>query len=116
MDYLILLKSSAVLALFFFSYQLLLKNEKYFKLNRFYLLIGIVCTILVPLISITTIVWVDAPSFTPEEVLPIIPEQINELVSETPTEKFTIDWSLVLNIIYGFVKIYNFSKTLDKKT
>ncbi|MDX1331912.1 MAG: M56 family metallopeptidase, partial [Robiginitalea sp.] len=47
-----LIKASAILALFLLTYQLLLRNETFFKLNRYFLLSGIGAALLLPLVSI----------------------------------------------------------------
>ena len=47
-----LLKASAILAIFLLIYQLLLKNETFFRLNRFFLLSGLLAATLLPFVSI----------------------------------------------------------------
>lgn len=47
-----LIKASAILALFLLTYQLLLRNETFFRLNRFFLLTGIGAALLLPLVPI----------------------------------------------------------------
>ncbi len=53
-----LLKASAILALFLISYELLLKRETLFRLNRFYLLSGLLLAPLLPLLTFRRIVTV----------------------------------------------------------
>ncbi|MFZ9004599.1 MAG: M56 family metallopeptidase [Robiginitalea sp.] len=47
-----LIKASAILGIFLLTYQLLLRNETFFKLNRFFLLSGVGAALLLPLVSI----------------------------------------------------------------
>ncbi len=47
-----LLKASAILGIFLLIYQLLLKNETFFRLNRFFLLSGLLAATLLPFVSI----------------------------------------------------------------
>lgn len=66
-----LLKASAILALFLISYELLLKRETLFRLNRFYLLSGLVLAPLLPLLSFRRVVTLTAAaaSTAPAEVV-----------------------------------------------
>ncbi len=60
-----LLKASAILALFLFSYELLLKRETLFRLNRFYLLSGLLLAPLLPLLTFRRVVALPANAATP---------------------------------------------------
>jgi len=53
-----LLKASAILALFLLTYQALLRRETLFRLNRFYLLSGLVLAPLLPLLTFQRIVTI----------------------------------------------------------
>jgi BlaR1 peptidase M56 len=53
------LKSAAVLGLFYTAYQLLLKKETFFNANRVFLLMGLISATLLPLAVFTKTVWVD---------------------------------------------------------
>lgn len=66
-----LLKASAILALFLLSYELLLKRETLFRLNRFYLLSGLVLAPLLPLFTFQRVVTLPAvaASTAPAEVI-----------------------------------------------
>ena len=55
-----LIKSSALLLLFLATYLLLLKNETFFNSNRWFLMLGIFCSALLPLLSFQKIVWIEA--------------------------------------------------------
>ncbi|ARN77638.1 hypothetical protein BST97_06315 [Nonlabens spongiae] len=63
-----LLKSAAVLAVFVFIYHFLLRRLTFFQANRFFLLFGLVASIIFPLIEITQTVYVSAPM--PVETIP----------------------------------------------
>ncbi len=70
-----LLKSAGVLAIFFFSYQLFLKKETFFRTNRHYLLAGILGSLLLPLVIFTNYVYVEpvVETFNPNWLFTDIP-------------------------------------------
>ncbi len=86
-----LLKSTAVLSIFYVFYKMFLQNETFFRSIRIYFLIGFLSAILIPLITISKFVTIAA---TP------IPENI-AFNSITPTAEFnTMEWSQILLILY----------------
>ena len=93
-----LLKSVGVLAIFFFSYQLFLKKETFFKVNRHYLLAGIIASLLLPLVIFTKHVYVEpvAQTFDPNLFFSNVP--VTYEVVET-TEPF--NWFKLATYIYA---------------
>ncbi|MCF6224124.1 MAG: TonB-dependent receptor plug domain-containing protein [Flavobacteriaceae bacterium] len=86
-----LLKSTAVLSIFYVFYKIFLQNETFFKSIRIYFLIGFLSAILIPLITISKFVTIAA---TP------IPEYI-AFNSITPIiESNTMEWSQILLMLY----------------
>ena len=74
-----LLKASAILALFHFMYQALLRRETLFRLNRFFLLSGLLAATLLPLVTIRqTVVLPYGSQSTATAELPLA------LAGETP--------------------------------
>ena len=55
-----ILKASAILALFLLVYQILLKNETFFTLNRFFLLSGLLAALLLPFVTLKDEVLIQA--------------------------------------------------------
>src|SRR5690606_9444091 len=53
------IKVSVLVSLFYLSYSLLLKKETFFGKNRWFLLLGLVSSLFIPLISITKTVWIE---------------------------------------------------------
>lgn len=89
MDY--LLKTSAVILIFYGFYKLILQRETFFQSNRWFLLVGILAAVLVPLIVIP--IYVEQPIF--------LVQNFSDSVSNNmiiPEE--TIDWIGVLKFIY----------------
>ncbi|AOW20374.1 M56 family metallopeptidase [Urechidicola croceus] len=86
-----LLKSSAIILLFYGFYKIVLERETFFQANRFFLIIGILTSILTPLIVI--------PIYTETSIDPI--EFINSTtVNQTTIEENSINWLTILKYIY----------------
>jgi hypothetical protein len=114
-----LIKSSGLIAMFYLSYFVLLRKETFFNSNRWFLLAGLVTSVVLPLVVFTKIVWVDpSPNTFDWSKIPVT----------TPVENkaFEINWYLVFAIIYsigilGFLakfafEFYSLSKVLKGKT
>ena len=59
-----LIKSSGLVALFYIAYVLMLRKETFFNSNRWFLLAGLITSIILPFVFITKIIWVE-PGATP---------------------------------------------------
>ena len=59
-----LIKSSGLVALFYIAYVLLLRKETFFNSNRWFLLAGLVTSVVLPFVIFTKIIWIE-PSATP---------------------------------------------------
>lgn len=97
-----LLKSAAILSLFYSCYTLLLKNETYFTANRFFLLIGIVASFFIPLIKIKNIIWVESLRVSQ---ITNAPKRIANLAEVQETMVTSIatpfNWLLLILSFYG---------------
>ena len=87
-----LLKVSAILAIFYLAYQVFLKRETFFSVNRHFLMVGILTALLLPFVTITNYVEIAA---TP----------LNFVANETPQVKVTnvdqsFNWIALLFGIY----------------
>ncbi|NHM07404.1 peptidase M56 [Flavobacterium sp. CYK-4] len=58
--FLYLLKASGLLVMFFMAYHFLLRRETFFSANRWFLLAGLVTSVVLPLITFKKIIWVEA--------------------------------------------------------
>jgi len=87
------LKSSALLALFYTAYYFLLRKETFFKSNRWYLLIGLVTSVMLPLVTFRKIILIEP-----------LPQNLDwtggPLVMAPVEQGFEIDWMLVFSGIY----------------
>ncbi len=122
--FLYLLKSSGLIAVFFLAYHFLLRKETFFRSNRWFLLLGLVTSIVLPLVTFKKIVWITPKPMVAGDVnWPQVPVS----VIQTPeSESFEIDWLLVIAGIYAigiiiflFKFVFDFSgllKALKGKT
>ena len=117
--FIFILKSSGLLAMFYFAYIFLLRKETFFNSSRWFLLTGLITSVILPFVVYTKIIWVEA---TPAPALdPIITTTTNvkniptsnydvayykahykpTTVSVVEEKKIEINWNLVLAIVYG---------------
>ena len=89
-----LLKSSGLIVLFFLAYYFLLRKETFFRSNRWFLLLGLLTSVVLPLITFEKIIWVEASPklYTWNNNLPIAAAPV--------TETLEINWYLVLASVY----------------
>jgi hypothetical protein len=66
-----LLKASGILILFYLVYQVFLKKETFFRVNRHFLLIGAIAAFVCPFIVINTYVEIAATPFTNTNSIPV---------------------------------------------
>lgn len=92
--FLYLVKSCALLGTFYLAYYFLLRKETFFNSNRWFLLLGLVTSILMPLVTFKKIVWVDP---IPESDWSEIPVNI-----VAPAQAgIAIDWFIVAALVYA---------------
>ena len=78
-----------------------LRKETFYVSNRWYLFMGLVTSIILPLITFTKTIWVNPEPISKFiEVVPITNDKTISPVSEAP-----IDWSIILSATYGLIAI-----------
>ena len=96
------LKANGLIILFYLMYVVFLRKETFFVSNRWYMIIGLILSLVLPLITFTKTIWVDPipiqESF--EEITPIITTS-----DATPIQENLIDWSLVATTTYIVISI-----------
>ena len=104
-----LINVSIAWMIFFVLYKSLLEKEKYFKLNRIYLLSSLVLGLILPLISyLPTEEIATLPSFTTQigevyqsQILAVEEfSSLNNSSTQTPSNSFVFNWFLVFQVIY----------------
>ena len=117
--YIYLIKSSGLIALFYWAYHFLLRKETFFTSNRWFLLLGLFTSVLLPLVVLTKIIWVEpTPVNYNWSSLPI-----NTIADEDHTEEYiylglTVMYcigTLYLLIKFGF-DFYSLQKVFKGKT
>ena len=89
-----LIKSSGLIGMFYLSYHILLRKETFFNSNRWFLLAGLITSIVLPLVIFTKIVWVDpSPADFDWSKIPV--------TAPVENEAFEINWYLVFGIVYS---------------
>jgi hypothetical protein len=112
-------KSSGLIGMFYAAYYLLLRKETFFTANRWFLLSGLLTSVIMPWIVFTTVVWVE-------------PTATHFDWSKIPTSKaiqkesFEINWYLILGVAYGIgialfliqfaIDFYSLNRVLKGKT
>ncbi len=89
MDY--LLKASAILFIFYLFYKIVLHRETFFQSNRIFLLVGIIASLILPLVVI--------PIYVEQTISPIHNFTISQVSSISEIPK-TINWTQIISLIY----------------
>ena len=96
------LKANGLIILFYLMYVVFLRKETFFVSNRWYLIVGLVLSLILPLITFTKTIWVDPipiqESF--EELTPII-----TITDATPILENPLDWALILTTAYIMISM-----------
>ncbi|MBE8724809.1 M56 family metallopeptidase [Flavobacterium hungaricum] len=92
--FIFILKSSALLILFYTAYYFLLRKETFFNANRWFLLIGLGIAVLLPFLVYTKTVWIDPD--------PVSDLNFQELYNtETTQQENPVQWNYILLFLYG---------------
>ncbi|MEO1033574.1 MAG: M56 family metallopeptidase [Bacteroidota bacterium] len=110
-----LLKASAVIAIFYILYKLFLQRETFFQTNRGYLLIGLLTSVLIPLIVIP--IYIEYTPAVVEGVLshtisPEVQQNINEGTVQQSSNEVTFDWWTFAVLIYAMGVTFFLAKLL----
>ena len=99
-----IIENFLVLAVFFAGYELFLKNSKFFKFSRFYLLFGIIISLLLPLFQYTILIelqpteFLELGKYNTEE----FQQNLSNISSRDSINIETIIISIYLLISFGF--------------
>lgn len=98
-----LIKASGLIGLFYIAYFLLLRKETFFNSNRWFLLLGLITSSILPLFFITKIIWVEPTTDSFDwSTIPVT-------TSVTAPEP-EINWYLVLACVYFTGIVISFLK------
>ncbi|WP_433763840.1 M56 family metallopeptidase [Flavobacterium ginsenosidimutans] len=116
--FIFILKSSGLLAMFYFAYIFLLRKETFFNSSRWFLIAGLITSVVLPFVVYTKVIWIEAPpTLAPDPVIARntvknIPTSNHDVIAYEPQykpttvnvveeESFEINWGLVLALAYG---------------
>lgn len=94
-------KVNGLLVVFYLMYVLFLRKETFFTPNRWYLILGLISSFVLPLITFTKIVWVESKPAVFEEMTnyrPVVIEKITEAEN-------TFNWNEILIVFYSLIAI-----------
>ncbi|MES2576961.1 MAG: M56 family metallopeptidase [Bacteroidota bacterium] len=92
--YIYLIKSSGLIALFYLAYYFMLRKETFFTSNRWFLLLGLFTSAVLPLVVYTKIIMVESSSKNIDwSRIPI--------TNSIENEAFEINWYIVFGITYA---------------
>lgn len=109
-----LLKSASCLALLLFFYHLVLEKEKMHTFNRYYLLFGVLISLLIPFATLTvTSVAETAVILENETFTPIITEDFTPILLEENPIDYT-KYVIGLYLLISSILVFRFGKNLYK--
>jgi beta-lactamase regulating signal transducer with metallopeptidase domain len=95
-------KVNGLFIAFYLLYWVFLRKETFYVGNRWYLLMGLVTSVVLPLVTFTKTVWVDPEPISQfTEVVPLVDDTIIRTVSEEP-----INWWLILSSVYVLISLF----------
>src|SRR5690606_21864371 len=99
-----LLKASVLVAVFYLSYHFLLKKETFFNQSRWFLLSGLVTSLVLPIITFTKTVWIEPLPMAIEK--PFILPDFSANTIATEEQRTEINWLLILGGIYALGMLF----------
>lgn len=115
------LKVNGLIVLFYLMYVLFLRKETFFTSNRWYLISGLVLSLLLPLITFTKTIWIEPEPIVYENVKPIIHSTFETI----PVKEMPFDWTLLVIGAYSAIvslvllkigiELYSFYKKIQKQ-
>ena len=96
-----LLKSNALIALFFLAYHFLVRKETFFNTNRWFLLSGLLTSVALPVYFFKKIIWIEKPIINRQNLVVNSPQGSFPLQNTPIVEAF--DWTQLICISYGII-------------
>ena len=101
-------KVNGLLILFYFVYVLFLRKETFFTSNRWYLVLGLLLSVVLPLLTFTKTVYIEPEPIVYATELPVLKPTFEPIV----VEEAPFDWSLVFLVFYSAIATLFFIKIL----
>jgi len=93
-----LLKSSGLIAMFYLAYYFLLRKETFFTSNRWFLLAGLVTSLLLPFFTIKKVIYVDKPKINLTDIVSYT--NVTPSTSTTVPAVEAFDWLQIIWVSY----------------
>ncbi|MEO8233776.1 MAG: M56 family metallopeptidase [Flavobacterium sp.] len=103
-----LLKANLLIVIFYLAYYFLVQKETFFNSNRWFLLLGLFTSVLIPLFFIKKIVIIEAPKLVVANLPSIKNSGINLVIDEP------MDWYKILLIIYVIISVFLILKIISE--
>ena len=87
-------KSSSLMLMFYCAYYFLLRKETFFNSNRWFLLSGLVVSVILPLLTYTKVIWIDAASNFDTNIQ-------TTLINNSDSESTEFNWNYIILGFYG---------------
>ncbi|MEK8179989.1 M56 family metallopeptidase [Flavobacterium buctense] len=104
-----LLKSSGLIAMFYLAYHFLVRKETFFNSNRWFLITGLFTSLLLPLFSITKIVYVERPKINLED---LVAYANTTTASQQAPVAETFDWMQIIWMGYILIALFLLTKVI----
>ena len=102
-------KVNGLLILFFVVYVIFLKKDTFFQYNRWFLITGLLASLVLPLVILRKIIWVERPKIIDSfDAMPI--EQTQQTSNQITENIVVFDWNLIFMIGYFTVMMILFVK------
>jgi chemotaxis protein histidine kinase CheA len=98
-----LLKSSGLLALFFLAYYFLLRKETFFDGNRWFLLSGLITSLLLPIFFIKKVIYIERPKYTMDDLIAFSNQ--HPVVQNNVSAVEAFDWMQFIWVSYGIIAL-----------
>ncbi|WP_396194225.1 M56 family metallopeptidase [Flavobacterium sp.] len=96
-----LLKSSGLIALFYLAYHFMVRKETFFNSNRWFLLLGLFTSLLLPWLTFTKVIYVERPKIALEDLVAYSTQ--NSVVQPQVPVAESFDWMSL--IWFGYLAI-----------
>jgi len=89
-----IVKSSSLMLMFYCAYYFLLRKETFFNSNRWFLLSGLIVSVILPLLTYTKVIWINA---SPD----LNTNFQNSLLNKSHQESADWNWNYIILGLYG---------------
>jgi len=89
-----IVKSGSLMFMFYCAYYFLLRKETFFNSNRWFLLSGLIVSVILPLLTYTKVIWIDATSDLNTNIQ-------STVINASSQDSATFNWNYIILSLYG---------------